>query len=615
MIVTEAGRTHAQMQARVQRIDRRRARAVAIVLVVAVTAGVPHLPAYWVELCITAAIDAVLLQSLGILVDRTNLFVFCPLSFAAIGAWVVLQVRVWDWPGGLFLWILFAGLAAIPFGLLMGIPALRLRGINLAVITLSFAVALDSVLLVQAFPGSQSDEYVTRPSLIAGDGSYFVFCWAIFVVFATALYVVDRRPFGASWRCVARSERATAAMGLSVRTAKVGVFVISAFMAGVAGALMVGQSLTASEASFTPSSSLVLFAVTLLVGAGFAEGAAAGGFLSSFTPQVLESLHLSQNFGNILFPIGAVHVLSVGNSLAGTWRARIRRMLRRRRAKEGSVTPGAVVSAAVAVEAEALRIDALPRARAKDRLRPAIGVPALRVSDLTVRYGRVVAVDHMNLTVPAGTVGGLIGPNGAGKSTFVDAVSGFVGRYDGRIEIDGRSVDGMLVHRRVKSGVRRTFQQERTIPELTVGEYVRVAARRPISIEEVGDVLEFIGGASSYERIADIDVGARRLVEIAGCLAARPKILLLDEPTAGLAEAESLAVAARIAMVPEVYGCAVLLIEHDMRVVRAACAHITVLDFGRTIAEGAPEEVLQLGAVVSAYLGDQAKSAVVGSSD
>jgi branched-chain amino acid transport system permease protein len=239
------------------------------------------------------------------------------------------------------------------------------------------------------------------------------------------------------------------------------------------------------------------------------------------------------------------------------------------------------------------------------------GPPALRVTGIGVRFTGVVALEDMSLEVPGGSVSGLIGPNGAGKTTLVDVVSGFIKNYDGTVEVAGRGIDGLLVHQRARAGVRRTFQQERTIPELTAGDYVRVAARRRMSAQEVADVLEFIGGPSPYDRIADIDVGTRRLLEIAGCVAARPRIVLLDEPAAGLAEADSLAVAARVSQVPDSFGCAVLIIEHDMEVVRASCSHITVMDFGKKIAEGRPEDVLKMDTVVAAYLGTADQAAVI----
>jgi branched-chain amino acid transport system permease protein len=598
-----------QAGARYLRIDRRNGQICALAAAIGVPLVVFILPDYWVQLCITAAINAIVLQSIGVLADRTRLFVLCPLAFASIGAFVVLQVFVWGWPGGFYFWLLLGGLAGIPFGLIMGFPALRLRGLNLAVITLSFAFALDSIFQVTPFPGAQNvTDILARPSPIGSDRAYFVFCWLVFVVFAVILYILDRRPFGAAWRCVARSERATAAMGLSVRSAKLGVFVISAFIAAISGGLIIGQVYTAVESNFSPVASLVLFAVALLVGSGLAEGAAVGGVLSAFAPQVLSSVHVPQDFGNILFPIGTIQVLAAGTSASASWRATFRRILRRRRAGKMPAPAATAAPAQVAAPVAATAAAVVPDVGVRPS---AAGPPALRAAGIGVRFTGVVALDDVTVAVPAGSVSGLIGPNGAGKTTLVDVVSGFIKNYDGTVEVGGRGIDRLLVHQRVRAGVRRTFQQERTIPELTAGEYVRVAARRRMSAREIVDVLEFIGGPLPYDRIADIDVGTRRLLEIAGCIAARPKILLLDEPTAGLAEADSLAVAARVSQVPDAFGCAVLLIEHEMEVVRASCSHITVMDFGKKIAEGRPEDVLKMDTVVAAYLGTADKAAVI----
>jgi branched-chain amino acid transport system permease protein len=586
----------------------------------AIAVGVPLLVEsfsdYYVTLCIQATITAIALLSVGIVTDRAGLLSVCPLSFAAIGAWAVGLFNEHGWPGGFLLWLVLGGVAAMPFGLLVGLPALRLRGINLAVITLSFAVALDSVLNHTQFPGTETAQFVARPGAVVSDNSYFVLCWAIFFFFALVVWGLGRLPFGSAWRALARSERATAAMGRSVSRTKLGVFVLSAFVAGISGALIVGQVGTAVADNFSSSSSLLLFAVAILVGAGYPEGALVGGLFSAFFPAILTDVGLPQDLGNILFAVGAFQVLSVGTSMTGGWRRSVRRLQRRRRAggkqhAERLATPPAQDAEIAATDGSAAAPTPAQPALAPNRPhRPANGerseTPVLATRGLTVRYANVIALEDISIEIAPQSVSGLIGPNGAGKSTFVDAVTGFVDRYQGSIELDGSPIDSLPVHRRVRAGLRRTFQQERTVPALTIAAYVRLAARRHITRDEIASILAFLAAPPADEPIGEIDVGSRRLVELAGCLAARPRVLLLDEPTAGLAQAESIAVGGRIAEIPERYGCAVLLIEHDMEVVTVACEHVTVLDFGREIATGTPKEVLEHAAVVSAYLGDQA---------
>jgi branched-chain amino acid transport system permease protein len=566
--------------------------AAVVAIVVVVPLIVEGFPVFYIDICITAAIFALLIRSLGILTERAGMLAVCPLAFAAMGAYTVGYCNVHGWPGGVFLWMFLGGVAAMPVGFLVGLPALRLRGINLAVITLSFGAAVYSLLNTYEFPGYESQNYVQRPSILANDGPYFVLCWGVFVAVCVGIWALERRPFGTAWRCVARSERATAAMGMSVVRTKIGLFMISAFIAGIAGALLAGEFGVAVATNFDPVTALALFASAIMLGGGNPEGAAIAGIFIAFTPTVLGDLGINQDFSNIFFGVGAIQALSMGSSITGFWRLQIRRVTQRLRRRRGLTDPAPVLLSA-------------PPRRAVTRSAAAEGADAMAIHDLTVRFGNVVALDKVSIVVPSGIVTGLIGPNGAGKSTLVDAVSGFIRGYAGVIELAGRPIDSLSVHRRARAGVRRTFQHERTVPELTAGEYVRLAARGRISAAEVSDVLAYVEGPSPKALIAEVDVGSRRLVEIAGCLAARPTVLLLDEPTAGLAQAESLAVATAIAGMPERYGCAVLLIEHDMEVVSAACGHVTVLDFGSEIASGTPTEVLQHGAVISAYLGDQ----------
>jgi branched-chain amino acid transport system permease protein len=229
-------------------------------------------------------------------------------------------------------------------------------------------------------------------------------------------------------------------------------------------------------------------------------------------------------------------------------------------------------------------------------------MPALTVSGLSVRYGAVVALDNIDFDVPAHSVVGLIGPNGAGKSTFIDAVTGFLPRYDGRIALHGLPLEGRLAHRRARLGVRRTWQTNRIAPDLSLGAYLELAAGKLTAVQ-LRAALAWIGCLDPGRKVAKLDAGTRRLLDVAGVVAARPALALLDEPAAGQSYDEALRLAGRIAEIPEVFGSAVLLVDHDMDLVRAACASVTVLDFGKAIAAGPTARVLELPAVKTAYLG------------
>jgi branched-chain amino acid transport system permease protein len=213
-----------------------------------------------------------------------------------------------------------------------------------------------------------------------------------------------------------------------------------------------------------------------------------------------------------------------------------------------------------------------------------------------------VALDKVSLVVPPASVSGLIGPNGAGKSTFIDAVTGFLASYEGAIRLGDARLDGEPAHRRARAGVRRTWQTNRIAPELTVGDYLRLAAVG-LSEAEIEGVLNWLGCPHPDVPVGAVDAGTRRLLDVAGVVAARPAMVLLDEPAAGQSYEEALRLGRRIAEIPKLFGSAVLLVEHDMDLVRSVCAQVTVLDFGRVIASGPPAQVLEQKIVRKAYLG------------
>ncbi|MER6506313.1 ATP-binding cassette domain-containing protein [Nonomuraea sp. NPDC001636] len=554
------------------------------------------LPAYWVFLAMSAVISGVLLQSLGVVAGQAGMVSLCQMAFAAIGAWTTAQLNVWGVPGGLYVWLPLAGLAAVPFGLLIGLPALRLRGVHLAIVTLGFAATVDVVMAAGSFPGVSQGVVVGRPAGLTSDRQFFLFCCGVFALVAVALAVVRRTRLGASWRALKESERATAAAGTSVPGAKLSAFAVSAFIAGVSGALLAGQLAMVVSRNFDPGQSLVAYAVAVMAGAHHAEGALVGGALGVLVSELLRRFGVPQQWANVVFAVGAVQAMTQGSGMSDGLRAalRSRRAHRARRSRGSGAGPDVPVAAA-GPELPTPGPDGRP--------------PALRIEGVSVRYGQVVAVDGVGLTVLAGEVHGLVGPNGAGKSSLVDAISGFVPAGGGLVEVGGVAVagarGGTAVHRRARAGLRRTFQQDRVPVGLSVREYLRFAARRALSDAELAEVLAGLVAAAPGDPIAALDVGSRRLLEVAGTLLARPAVAVLDEPAAGLGHAESERLGAWLRRVPARYGAAVLLIEHDLDLVRAACTGVTVLDFGRVIAQGPPAEVFAEPGVLRAYLGQE----------
>jgi len=536
------------------------------------------LPKYWVFLITAVFIVGIALQSLGLVTGRTGMISLCQMSFAGVGAWVTGYLNLIGAPGGLAVWMLVGGLAAVPVGIAIGLPALRLRGINLAIVTLGFAAAFDTVLATITFPGQTTFTQVARPEAFDSDKGYFLFVLLTYGVIAVVLEFVSRSRLGAAWLAVRHSERAAAANGISIPRAKLSAFAISAFISGISGGLLAGYLGTLVSENFSMMQSLALFAVATMAGAHFALGAIAGGMMIVLFPELLRRLNLPQDVGNVFFALGAVQALSTGETVAETW-MRLARTLRPKRAVEAAIAAGS-----------------LP-----EKTSHPAGT-ALEVRDLTVRYGTVTALDKVNLKVPAGTVVGLVGPNGAGKSTLVDAIAGFLYRYDGSILLNGNPLEGASATSRSKLGIRRTWQTTRIAPELRVGDYIRLAAG-PISESELESLLAWFGCPGPETPISTVDVGTRRLLDVAGAVASRAPVILLDEPAAGVSYDEALKLGERIAAIPQTFGSAVLLIEHDMDLVRRACSAITVFDFGRVIAAGAPAAVLDMPVVQKAYMG------------
>jgi branched-chain amino acid transport system ATP-binding protein len=235
----------------------------------------------------------------------------------------------------------------------------------------------------------------------------------------------------------------------------------------------------------------------------------------------------------------------------------------------------------------------------------------LEARGVSVHFAGLRAVDGVDLTVPEGEILGLIGPNGAGKTTLVNALTGFQGLTAGRIVIDAVDVTGWTANRLARRGLCRTFQAVRLFPDLSVFENVRLGAvGAGMSQREAGRRAEELLALMHAEAIADrpasgIPHGAERRVGIARALATSPRFLLLDEPGAGLNEGESRELVDALRRIRDEFGCALVVIEHDMGVIMRLCERIQVMDHGRTIAIGTPTEVARDPAVLEAYLGSK----------
>jgi branched-chain amino acid transport system ATP-binding protein len=238
-------------------------------------------------------------------------------------------------------------------------------------------------------------------------------------------------------------------------------------------------------------------------------------------------------------------------------------------------------------------------------------LPALQADGVSVRFGGVVAVDKVSLSVEAAAITGLIGPNGAGKTTIFNVFGGLQQPTEGKVLLEGRDITRLKAHARARRGMARTFQRLEVFGTLSVRDNIQVAAEirkawardrsRPAAVAD--ELLDRIGlGDVAESRVDAVPTGTARLVELARALATRPSLLLLDEPGSGLDQQET-AVLGEVLLDLAAEGMAVLLVEHDVELVMRVCDRVNVLDFGRLIAEGTAAEVQADPVVQAAYLG------------
>ena len=234
----------------------------------------------------------------------------------------------------------------------------------------------------------------------------------------------------------------------------------------------------------------------------------------------------------------------------------------------------------------------------------------IEIDNLTVRFGGVTPIDGMSVVFESGTCG-LIGPNGAGKTTFFNVMSGFVKPADGSVTAFGENLLKMADYRRARWGLRRTFQTEMAIEQLSIYDNVAMihehsGAKRASRRTEVLAAIEFVGlTASPRARVGALGARERRLVEIARAVVGSPRLVLLDEPAAGLPDEETGHLSEVIQKIPNEFGALVILVDHDMSLVSACCQTTAVIDFGKLIAAGPTPEILRNEEVMRAYLGTE----------
>jgi ABC-type branched-subunit amino acid transport system ATPase component/ABC-type branched-subunit amino acid transport system permease subunit len=517
----------------------------------------------------------------------------------------------------------YAVVAGALAGLLVGAPALRLRGLFLAITTLAFAIATTNWLFtLEVLKGKSTALTVPRGSILGYDlapqRNYYYLCLAVLLVVGVAVARWRTTGTGRSIVAVRENEDRASSLTLSPAVVKLGAFAFSAALAALAGALLAGLRVSFAPTSFGPELSLQLVGIVIIGGLGTVGGAILGTVYVIGLPIVLGD---SAEVALLTSSAGLLVLLLYlpGGLVSLVYRARDALLagLATRSTAAVVTTPG---EPAARTGVSALR----SRGRFEGEGEVEAATSALRATGIELAFDGRPILAGVDVEVPRGETVGLIGANGAGKSTLMSVLSGHLAADAGRVEILGRDATGLAAHKRARLGVGRIFQDARLFGDLTVTETVQVAlearqrsellpsllslppSRRAerANVAEAAEVIAFLGlGRYADHAIANLSTGSRRIVELACLVAQDAKVLLLDEPTAGVAQREAEAFAPLLASIRRELDASIVIIEHDIPLVSSMSDRLYCLSLGTVIAEGHPDAVRRDPAVIAAYLG------------
>jgi ABC-type branched-subunit amino acid transport system ATPase component/ABC-type branched-subunit amino acid transport system permease subunit len=562
--------------------------------------------------------------SVGIITGLGGQLTLGQFGLAAVGATVsaLISLRF----GGNPISLLFGGLAAAAVSLLIGLPALRIRGLFLAVTTLAFAIAMTNWILVQ--PWALGDGVSAGRPVLLGDHpiepgrSYFYFAFAVFLLLFLISRNIRKTGFGRLLRAVRDNEDAARAFALPARRIKIQGFLLAGFIAGVGGAAYGHSFSEISLNQFAAQYSIQAVVTTVIGGIGILAGPILGVVFVRGIPDFLPLRSLAifaTNAGLLLvilyFPGGLVQ-------LVAPLRDRLIKFLGRRRGipwedQEEAQAPEAPIFTRP-VKAPMKEVTS---SDGRSHEVEEGGSVLLEVSRVRKSYGGLTAVDDVSCLVKDGETVGIIGPNGAGKTTLFEVLAGFVTCEAGRVLFDGNDVTKWSPEKRAGAGLIRSFQDVQLFPTMTVLETIQLALERRLRTSFAESILgmsardrakeklarDMVGSMGLWsfrnKQIQELSTGTRRITELACLVGLKPKLLLLDEPSSGIAQRETEALGDLLNDLKNEHGMTLVVIEHDIPMIMGLADRIVAMDAGKLIAEGPPQIVRDNPAVVEAYLG------------